>query len=535
MTSHEPVLPISLVAHTVFCPRRAWLESVGESVESTAIESGLAAHSSVDRRADDRAKRRRSVDVWNHDWGLTGRCDVVEMDAATHRVRVVEFKSAPLRRSAEVTDPQRVQLTLQGECLRSMGFEVAGYSVYFTTSRTARQVDVDEISRAEARAWVDLTRSTIESTDAPPPLVDDPRCGRCSHASVCLPDERRGARVRRRVLASDPEGLVLHLATSGSRASLRQSRVEVTRGGENVGSVPIERVQAVVVHGNADVSSALLRELQWRRLPVVWCSFTGRVVGYAVSAHSPNGAARVAQHVASAAGRMDLAREFVGAKIANQATQLRRGSRHDVSRVVARLRSLAKQCREAPGIPQLMGREGEAAAAYFAAFPAMFGGSGQGFTATWDGRQGRGATDPLNVALNFAYGLLVGEATRAVLTCGLDPHAGFLHSSSRNKPALALDLIEEFRSPVAESVVVGAINNGELTTDMFTDVLGGSRMRDTGRKVLVRAFERRITQEFRHPLFGYRLTWRRALEVQARMVLGVLDGTQPGYRGVRPR
>jgi CRISPR-associated protein Cas1 len=122
--------------------------------------------------------------------------------------------------------------------------------------------------------------------------------------------------------------------------------------------------------------------------------------------------------------------------------------------------------------------------------------------------------------------LLVSDVIRAILACGLDPHAGFLHSPERNKPALALDLCEEFRAPVADSVVLGAFNNGELSAKDFTGVLGTVSLRDKGRKQLIAAYERRVGQEFRHPTFGYSVTWRRAMEIQARMVLGAIDGTQ---------
>ncbi len=137
--------------------------------------------------------------------------------------------------------------------------------------------------------------------------------------------------------------------------------------------------------------------------------------------------------------------------------------------------------------------------------------------------------------MNYAYGLLLGDVVRAIIACGLDPHAGFLHSSGRNKPALALDLMEEFRSPVADSAVVRALNNGELKNSDFSDVLGETRLRESGRRALTAAYERRVSLTFIHPLFGYALTWRRAMEVQARLLLGVLDGTQTRYVGLRTR
>lgn len=173
---------------------------------------------------------------------------------------------------------------------------------------------------------------------------------------------------------------------------------------------------------------------------------------------------------------------------------------------------------------------------YFAALPQMLAcGPGDPFAARWPGRQGRGASEPTNVALNFCYGLLLADTTRAILACGLDPHAGFVHSSARNKPALALDLMEQFRPVVADSVAPGSINNGELRMTMFTDVLGVTRLRDTGRRTLIAAYERRVQTQFLHPVYRYRVTWRRAMEIQARMILGALDGTQQRYVGIRTR
>ncbi|MEV5543604.1 CRISPR-associated endonuclease Cas1 [Saccharopolyspora shandongensis] len=165
----------------------------------------------------------------------------------------------------------------------------------------------------------------------------------------------------------------------------------------------------------------------------------------------------------------------------------------------------------ATSIPELFGIEADAGARYFADFPTMF--------TTLDARQARftrrtrhPAKDPINAALNFAYGLLTTDLLRATTACGLDPHAGLLHSSKRHKPALVLDLCEEFRTPVADSVVVGAFNNGELRpADFHTDnPTGAVRLDDSGRRALISAYERRITTRFTHPLFGYETTWRRA-------------------------
>lgn len=199
--------------------------------------------------------------------------------------------------------------------------------------------------------------------------------------------------------------------------------------------------------------------------------------------------------------------------------------------VVGALRTLVARARRATSNPELFGIEGDAAAMYFGAFTGMLKRPDLSMTV----RTCRPAADPVNAALNLAYALLVGDVVRAVVACGLDAHAGFLHSSSRNKPALALDLCEEFRPLVADSAVIRAINNGEITSSGFTNVLGACTMRPDARKALINAYEQRVQSTFRHPVFGYEVTWRRAMEIQARMILGVLDGTQERYLGITTR
>lgn len=528
----ESLVPISLVAHYVFCPRRAWLEAAGEKTDTWQMAIGTQDHHATDDPSSGRGDLLRGIEVRSERLGIVGRCDTVELNA-DGTVTVVEYKTTPVRRRPEVTEPMKVQVLLQVSALRDMGYEVSGQAVYFTTHKVRKSVPGGPREVIAAEEAVKATVALFESSDAPAPLEDDPRCSTCSHISVCLPDERRLKPVQRRIVVADPDTQVLHLVTPGARASVRAGRVLVHHAGDVIETVPLERVQALVVHGNVDLSGGLLRELLWRSLPVIWCTSSGRVVGWASTAFSPNGFARKRQHVASARGDVELARQFVVAKITNQGTLLRRLGQ--APEVVARIRSLAKQVREADSLEVLRGVEGEAAALYFAAFPTMLKGGGGAFRLSFQGRTRRPSLDPVNSALNFAYALLLTDVLRAVLAAGLDAHAGFLHSSSRNKPSLALDLCEEFRAPVADSAVVGAFNNGELKASDFTDVLGATQLRIGGRRALIAAYERRATGQFRHPTFGYQVTWRRAMEVQARLVLGVIDGTQSRYRGVCTR
>ena len=521
-------LTIGLITHYLFCPRRAWLEAEGEKTDTEQMAFGIAEHLTTDDAHRGRTGIDRGVEVINEALDYVGKCDTIER-FQDGTVGVIEYKTTPVRHQAEATEPMKVQVALQVMALESMGKEVSSAEIYFTEHQAHVPVKMDESLRRLAELAVVSTRECLSSPVAPEPLEDDPRCSRCSHISVCLPDERKLAPITRRIVVADPDTQVVHLSTPGSRACIRQGRILVVKGSENLASFPIEKVQTVVVHGNVDLSGGLIRELLWRGLPVLWCSSNGRLVGYASSAASPNGSPRVHQCAASEHGRLDLAREFVSAKIANQATLLRRNG--NSADMIQPLRVLSRDASSAHSLEELLGFEGSAGHIYFGSFNTMLKQENMTFT----GRSRRPASDPVNAALNYAYTLLLGDCTRAILACGLDPHAGFLHSSNRNKPALALDLCEEFRAPIADSVVIRTVNNRELKPNDFFTRMGTTTLTETGRKHLIAAFEQRMLTTITHPVFRYEVTWRRAIEIQARLILGVLDGTQQRYMGIRVR
>lgn len=526
MRANPDPIPISLVVHHAFCPRRAWLELNGEQTDTGQMAEGVADHSTVDASTTSRARRLRAVDVRSDHLGVVGRCDSVEFDD-DGRATVVEHKASPVRRSSQPTLSQRIQLGLQALCLREQGVEVIGAAVWFSTVRRRVDVTLNEDLFDEARRHLRGARHIASSSTPPAPLADDPRCSVCSHVSVCLPDEHRQRETARRIAVADPTGRVLHLSTPGSRARVRRGRIEVSTHDAETVQVPLEQVSGLVVHGNADISSALVREMLERGFPVVWCTWSGRVTGWASSAGGPNGHVHERQHLLEHDRRVQAASSIVAAKILNQAALLRRHGRTER----ASLRVLAREATVTTNIARLFGVEGRAAAVYFPAVSEVI----KPNWACIEQRSGRPATDAVNAALNVAYSLLLADVLRSIVACGLDPVAGVMHSAGRNKPGLALDLMEELRAPVADSAVVWAFNNGELKERDFRRDIDAVRLTDRGRKALIRAYERRAGTEFRHPQFGYAVTWRRAMEVQARMFLGVVLGEVPVYRPLELR
>ena len=185
----------------------------------------------------------------------------------------------------------------------------------------------------------------------------------------------------------------------------------------------------------------------------------------------------------------------------------------------------------ANSLPELLGVEGTAAARYFRAFGAMLHQQTLDDTLgfNFETRNRRPPTDPVNALLSFAYSLLVRSWTVTLTAVGFDAFRGLYHQPRYGRPALALDLMEPFRPLIADSVVVQAINNGEVKLTDFKEAAGSVNLTANGRRRFITTFERRLDHEIVHPLFGYRVSYRRLMEMQARLLGRFLLGELPEY------
>lgn len=224
----------------------------------------------------------------------------------------------------------------------------------------------------------------------------------------------------------------------------------------------------------------------------------------------------------------------MSSKILNCRTLLRRNHAKPDAVALSELKQLARKAREAEAIESLLGIEGTAARRYFAEFAGMLKGTGIG-DFDLEGRNRRPPRDPINALLSFTYSLLTKELTLAIRAVGLDALLGFYHQPHFGRPSLALDLMEEFRPVIADSVVIGAINTGVVKSDDFVRAAGAVALTPPARKRLILAFERRMDSLVTHPIFDYRISYRRVLEVQARLLSRVLLRELPRYPEFRVR
>jgi CRISP-associated protein Cas1 len=275
-------------------------------------------------------------------------------------------------------------------------------------------------------------------------------------------------------------------------------------------AIPAQTVQEVVLMGNPQVTGDALMYALELGMPVHYLSPFGKYLGAALPGHSRNGQLRLAQYAAykDVDQKLALVKAIVTAKIHNQYAVL---YRHGQKENPLKLRkALVEQQRN---VDQVRGIEGLAAREYFACWAVML-------SEAWNfsGRNRRPPTDPINALLSFGYGLLRSQVTAAAHIAGLDPYVGYLHEVHHGQPAMVLDLMEEFRPLVVDNMVLSVINNREIQPDDFTESLGAYRLSEKGRRTFLQAFDRKMNDTFKHPVFGYQCCYRRAIALQARLL-----------------
>jgi CRISPR-associated protein Cas1 len=232
-----------------------------------------------------------------------------------------------------------------------------------------------------------------------------------------------------------------------------------------------------------------------------------------------------------------VARDIVATKIRNQRTLLQRNHVEPPPRALEMLKRLASAAERAEALDLLLGIEGTAARTYFEQFSGMIKVDDDERRPLFDfrHRNRRPPRDPINALLSLAYALLVRDLTAVCATVGFDPYIGFYHQPRFGRPALALDLMEGFRALVADSAVLTAINSRMVRPSDFVSSGGAVALTAAGRKGLLRAYEQRMDNLVTHPLFGYRVSYRRVLEIQVRLFARVIGGELSRYPGFETR
>jgi CRISPR-associated protein Cas1 len=478
----------------------------------------------------------------------------------------VDYKAGAPRESDETNelwDTDKMQLGLQALILRDNGYTCNEGIIYYRATRQRVRLPIT----AELESWIleniAEARRTITGP-IPPPLVNSPKCVRCSLAPVCLPDETRmlGAEVSQSLVASTPakadeaprrlmaardDSRPLYLNTQGFRVGCKEEVLQVKEKDRVVDEVRLRDLSHVALFGNIQISTQAVQSLCEMEIPITYFSMGGWFYGITRGHTLKNVFLRMEQFrlARDEARCLSLARQFVHGKIRNHRTMLMRNHLEPPEPEIGKLKRAADDALVAPSIEGLLGVEGAAASLYFQQFNGMIKIADElsaateqdsataakqlAFNFSFTNRNRRPPTDPVNAMLSLAYSLLSKDCTLAALAVGFDPYIGFFHQPRFGRPALALDLMEEMRPLIAESTVLSCINNRVVTERDFVRAGQAVNLTAPGRKRFFQMYEQRMISLITHPLFDYKVSYRRALELQARLLAKTLTGEIAEY------
>lgn len=608
--------------------------SAEPSAEETATDTP-----SAETKPETDVIHSRSVSLASDRLGVTAKMDLVEIRTGTDpsdlfapvTVCPVDYKIGSPREGEngpEIWDADRMQLGLQCLILRDNGYTCTEGVIYYRGTKQRVTLAVTP----ELETWIDTQIAAARRAmtgPIPPPLVDSPKCARCSLVTICLPDETRMLHdapshpdeedaptvqdifgfdrefgvVKERPLAAgepgsssagsalparqQPRRLIparddkrpLYIATAGVSVGRKSELVQVREKGDVIAEIRISDLSHMAVFGAATVSTALIQTLCEKDIPVSYFSSGGFFYGLTRGQSLKNVFTRIAQFEVAGdpAASLQIARLMVHGKIRNQRTLLMRNHATPPALALNRMKYAVQSALEAESIGELLGIEGSAALVYFENFAGMIksadnadeqrlsegagvaaakanaerevgdnGADGapqekpprrvkgdvagqQFFTFDFTRRNRRPPRDAVNALLSLGYSMLARDCTVAAHAVGFDPYVGFYHQPRFGRPALALDLMEEFRPLIADSVALTLINTKVIGPGDFVRAGEAVNLSAAGRKRFFTAYEQRMNTTIVHPIFDYQVSYRRALELQARLLAKSLTGEIEQY------
>jgi len=503
-------------------------------------------------------------------YGLAAVIDLVEGQGDA--VSPIDYKhGAPREREGglEAWPTDRVQVCVQALILRDQGYTCDEAVVYYNQTKQRVRVSITDELVTATMASVEEARRIAASGYIPPPLVDSPKCVRCSLNAICLPDETRAllqgthedepdgveqlalfeqdvpaakgthlSDVRRLVPAGD-DLRPLYVTGYGFSVGKSGGVLQIKEKGALVQEARLNDVAQVNVFGSVSVTSGAVQALAELDRPIAYFTTGGWFYAMTAGLGLKNVFLRREQfrRADDEAFCLRVACAIVASKVRNQRTLLQRNHVEPPARALDALKRLAKQALCAGAIESLLGIEGTAAHYYFGHFTGMIKvDEGQEHPAfDFTGRNRRPPRDPVNALLSLGYSLLVRDLTIVCHAIGFDPFMGFYHQPRFGRPALALDLMEGFRPLIVDSAVLFALNTGMVAPDDFLRAGESVALTARGRKRFLQAYERRMDMQVTHPLFGYRVSYRRVLEIQARLLARAVMGELPEYPGFETR
>ncbi len=548
------LIPASMLSDFTYCPRQCYIRyNEGEFVQCEDVSEGTASAASSDsatvRLPEEGALASpRPIHLSAPRLGITCRINLIDgggggrdrCSGGRDVIPILLKKGEAANISGEVYDSDRVRLCAQGLVLQENGFFCSEGLAYFSKSRKAASVQFDEPLIQKTRETIIQIRVMAEERKMPPPLVDSPKCNRCSFGGICLPDEinllrekREGAeepgKTLRMLLPGRDDEVPVYVLDQGSTVHKHGDCLEIRSREGRTETLRMREISQLCLYGGVEISTPAVVELMQRGIPVLHFTHGGWFEGICLGHTNKNIDLRIRQFESAkdSSRSLSFAKSMISGKIRNCRTLLRRNDQQIAGEVLDRLGEYAAEAEAADSFERLLGVEGAAAELYFSRLGCILRAEEEGLS--FHGRNRRPPRDPVNAVLSYLYGILAKECFVTLLSVGFEPYLGFYHQPRYGRPALALDMMEEFRPLIADSTAVSLFNNKELAMKDFVITDEAVMIRPSAKRKVVGGYERRMDTKITHPLFGYKVSYRRVLEIQSRLLSRSLFEEIDGY------
>jgi CRISPR-associated protein Cas1 len=513
-----------------YCQRLFYMEEVEEiRVADARVYAGRELHAGLEAEEDAESV---SVELTSYVLGLTGKIDCLRRRDGSYLP--YEHKRGKPRHETDGTNTawpsDRLQIIAYATLLAE-AFEqpVPEGRIRYHAANVTVRVPIDDAARAELQEALATARRLRESVERPPITNNERLCESCSLAPVCLPEEVRQASEPGhepvRLFPPDRDGTTLHVVSQGAHVGRSGDRLVVRPRDEPESKHPIRGIDTLLLHGFSQASTQALRLCTEHGVGVHWLSTSGyHLASLVATAGQVQRRIRQYQALTDEPTCLRLARALALAKMEGQYRYLLRATRGgDAARnsllpALAGIKDALRGAAGAANRDSLRGYEGTAAAHYFSGLRSLLGEQvPEAFRS--ETRHRRPPLDRFNALLGFGYGLLHTAVMRGILAAGLEPAFGFFHTPRSAAYPLVLDLMELFRVPLWDLILVGSLNRGQwLPDEDFTVTRAKVWLSDAGRKKTIGLFEDRLQESWKHPVVNYSLSYARTIELEARLL-----------------
>ena len=543
------LIPIRRVHNYIYCPRLMYFQFVENIfVYDSNVVAGEMTHKRVDKPTEtffseeienNSLKKIRSLALESADIGICGVIDLLEYNQNDGSWTIYDYKHGSPGKDIHgnicAKEADIIQIQMYVMLARHHQYNISAAKIYYAETKTSVAVTLDDNENDLLQIISDVKNTA--SGELPDPLENDNRCLFCSMNSVCLPEESLYWKKQKKIthpiqrppLAESGEGEVLIVHEPQAWISKKGDMIVVSVDGKNVSKHPIHLLKSIFIYGAAQLSTQALCTCLTEHIQVIFFTPAGKFIGkldtLSISGlDSRHGQYKIAE---SESHSVKIAIPMIKAKISNQRVLLQRNCCPKNNEALNLMRGLRKMTVVAKTREELQGIEGKAAAIYFENFSLML--RNDDFAKRFTGRNRRPPLDPVNAMLSLGYSVLSSEIAGICSAVGLDAACGLLHAPRFGRAALALDIMEEFRPLIVDSVVISVINRNAVDLDDFVFSSQGCSLKKSAHHAFWSAYARRMSEELIHPMFGYRMSYRRLIEIQIRQLWRIFRGDCTEY------